>query len=168
MSILSAPDKMIVHEPPEARRIHPRELPALMPRNVQVIGIDAPPASLATTAKTLGVVELPEPPSAVPTLAEVIADAVLAKLSATGAVAQVAPTNAKRIVDSNTDSRKPHYVDLAEAAIRLGTTKGAMKKYLARHQRRDGRDTVCVLGAGARAVKVRGRWRVRFDDEGRP
>ncbi|NVL83995.1 hypothetical protein, partial [Escherichia coli] len=56
------------------------------------------------------------------------------------------------------------YFTLAEAAVRLGTTKGALKKYLARHQRREGRDTVCSLGDGVRAVKVRRIWRIRFDD----
>lgn len=77
-----------------------------------------------------------------------------------------ASTSAARITPE-ASARKLFYVDLGEAAQRLGTTKQALKKYLARHQRRDGRDTVCILGAGARAVKIRGRWRVRFDDEGR-
>ena len=65
----------------------------------------------------------------------------------------------------DTGSKKLLYVDLSEAAERLGTTKQALKKYLARHQRRDGRDTVCALGDDVRAVKVRGQWRVRFPDD---
>lgn len=161
--------------PSQARRIHTADLPALVSRDgVQLIGMDVAPATVATAEKPVGVFDLPASPSAVPALAEVIADHVVSKLHASGVPLSLNSANVTAVgaptanCGPGTGSRKLLYFDLSTAAQRLGTTKQALKKYLARHQRRDGRDTVCSLGAGARAVKIRGRWRVRFDDEGRP
>jgi len=168
MSAMKVPSKMIGPQL-QARRLQADELRTVAGSGaVRVIGVDGPPPMAAPAQKTMGVVELPAPPASVPShLAELVADAVLARLLAAGATVPPASTRVADITPGPTP-RNLLYVDLLEAAQRLGTTKQALKKYLARHQRRDGRDTVCPLGAGARAVKIRGRWRVRFDDEGRP
>ena len=59
------------------------------------------------------------------------------------------------------------YFSLREAASILGLTYDALKKMVGRQQRRDGRDVVCHIMNGVKAVKIgrgpRARWRVKFD-----
>src|SRR3954447_25050902 len=79
--------------------------------------------------------------------ADRIADRVVARITggveaATGTVDTSAGTSEASSGGSPNVTTPQIYFTLAEAAVRLGTTKGALKKYLARHQRREGRDTV--------------------------
>lgn len=111
---------------PRARRVPTADLPVLVVRDgVRLVGIDVAPATLATDTKTIGVVELPAPPSVTPALAEVIADHVVAKLRAAGAIMTIVPAVAEpeRILISSD-----------EAAALLGITRRALAKRVERHQ----------------------------------
>lgn len=122
---MGAPDETI-QEQPQAKRLRSVDLRPSIGDRVQLVGIDAPPVTLAPAAKTLGIIELEAPPqSGVPGLAEVIADAVMAKLTATGVIAPPPVTTAEpeRILISSD-----------EAAALLGITRRALAKRVERHQ----------------------------------
>lgn len=74
---------------PQAKRLRAAALPTIVGRGVQLVGVDGPTPTSAPSAKTVGVVEFPAPTSVVPTLAEVIAEAVVERLQAMGATVNV-------------------------------------------------------------------------------
>jgi len=127
MSAMKVPPEMIEPQP-HAKRLRSGELRTIADGGVLVIGVDTASATIAPAETTIGVVELPSPspsPSGVPALAEVIAEAVVAKLTATGVI--VPPP-----VFTSTPERV--FIDAAEAAAILGISRDAFDKRVQRRQ----------------------------------
>lgn len=57
MSTVSTAVK-IIPEQPQAKRLRAADLPTVVARGVQLVGVDAPPTSLSKAEKTIDVVEL--------------------------------------------------------------------------------------------------------------
>jgi predicted DNA-binding transcriptional regulator AlpA len=123
MSTSNAAAKII--PPPQAKRLRAADLPAVADRGVQLVGVDAPPGTLAKAAKTLGIVELPTPPVGTPSFADLVADAVVAKLTA-----------ARVVVPPPMTTAEPErvFIDAAEAAAILGISRAAFDKRVQRRQ----------------------------------
>lgn len=90
MTAIKAPSEILPQ--PQARGLCAADLPALVGRpGVQLLGIDMPPTVPA--AKTFGVIEFPAPTSTGKGLADLLADAVVARLRAAGAIGPNAAAN---------------------------------------------------------------------------
>jgi excisionase family DNA binding protein len=101
-----------------ARRLSSREVRALLGKRIQVLGVDAPPQRDPTDSST-GVVDFAARESAGQALAELVADAVVAKLRAGAEPVPPAP---------------PIYISVDEAARLLGITRDAIDKRIQRRQ----------------------------------
>lgn len=125
MSAMKLPPEMVEPQP-RAKRLRSGELRTIADGGVLVIGVDTASATIAPAETTIGVVELPSPsPSGVPALAEVIAEAVVAKLTATGVIAPspVLSSAPERV-----------FIDATEAAAILGISRDAFDKRVQRRQ----------------------------------
>ena len=111
---------------PQARRLRATDLRSVVDSHgVQILGIDVPPATVAPAEKTIVVVDLPVQTSAGASLADQIAEAVLAKLTATGVI--VPPP-------VFTPAPERVFIDAAEAAAILGISRDAFDKRVQRRQ----------------------------------
>lgn len=124
MSAMKVPDECI-QEQPQAKRLRSVELRAVAGGGVLVVGVDVAPATVGPAHGTIDVVELPALASAGGGLVDQIAEAVVAKLAATGVV--VAPA-------VFTSGPERAFIDAAEAAAILGISRDAFDKRVQRRQ----------------------------------
>lgn len=103
---------------PSARRLSSRDLRTLLGQRIQVLAVDASEQRVATDRAT-GLVELAARESAAQMLAELVAEAVVAKLRAGAEPVPPAPSL---------------YISVDEAARLLGISRDAIDKRIQRRQ----------------------------------